>query len=156
MKFLGLLFLSFASLTAAEEPCPFCEIAAGQREASMVWRDENVMAFMTTGPRNPGHGLVVPAKHSAGILDLPPADAHRMTDLARRIARAIKRTDLTAEGFTFKMNTGPAAGQTVFHAHMHVIPRFAAEPAEPAKGSPTSKVELNPIAGKIREQLDKN
>ncbi|MBI3886051.1 MAG: HIT family protein [Opitutae bacterium] len=121
----------------------------------MIWRDDTVMAFLSIGARNPGHVLVVPVRHAAGLLDLPAATAHRMFDVAQRMARAIRQTDLAAEGFTLKMNTGAAAGQTVFHAHLHVIPRFAAEPPEPPPGTRVPKEQLDPVADKIRAQLDR-
>ena len=154
MKYFVLFLLSVLGLAATEKPCPFCEIAAGRREASMIWRDDTVMAFLSIGPRNPGHVLVVPTQHAAGVLDLPTETAHHMFDVAQRMARAIKKTDLVAEGFTLKMNTGVAAGQTVFHAHLHVIPRFAAEPPEPPPGTRVPKAVLDPIAQKIRAKLD--
>lgn len=154
MKSFLLLIFSFVTLSAAEKPCPFCEIAAGRLEASMVWRDDTVMAFLSIGARNPGHVLVVPVQHSTGLLDLPPATAHRMFDVAQKMARAIKQTDLVAEGFSFKMNTGTAAGQSVFHAHMHVIPRFAAELPEPVAETRVARAQLEPIADKIRAKLD--
>lgn len=154
MRYLVLLLASVVGLSAAEKPCPFCEIAAGRLEAAMIWRDDDVMAFLSIGPRNPGHVLIVPVQHSAGLLDLPPATAHRMFDVAQKMARAIKQTDLAAEGFSFKMNTGAAAGQSVFHAHMHVIPRFAAEPPESAAETRVARAQLEPIAQKIRAQLE--
>ena len=156
MRYFLLFLTCVAGLAAAEKPCPFCEIAAGRLEASMIWRDDTVMAFLSIGQRNPGHVLVVPVQHAAGVLDLPAATAHHMFDVAQRMARAIKKTDLVAEGFTLKMNTGAAAGQTVFHAHLHVIPRFAAEPPEPPPGTHIAKALLDPIADKIRAQLDQS
>lgn len=99
-----------------------------------------------------------------------PADTmHRMTDVAQRLIAAIKRTDLRAEGFMLQMNSGRAAGQTVFHAHLHIIPRFAgdapgpptegatgqAETSPPPKrpGDPFPMSELAPVAAKIRAAL---
>ncbi len=154
MKYLLLFLLGVLGLCAADKPCLFCEIAAGRLEASMIWRDESVMAFLSIGPRNVGHVLVVPVQHAEGILDLPPATAHHMMDVAQKIVRAIKQTDLPAEGFNLKLNSGAAAGQTVFHVHLHVIPRFAAEPPEPPPGTRVAKAQLDPIADKIRAKLD--
>lgn len=155
MRSIVLLLASVVGFSAAEKTCPFCEIAAGRLEASMIWRDATVMAFLSIGPRNPGHVLVVPVQHAEGVLDLPAATAHHMFDVAQRMARAIKKTDIVAKGFTLKMNTGAAAGQSVFHAHLHVIPRFAGEPPEqPSEGKRVLKEVLEPIAAKIRAQLE--
>ena len=118
------LFLILASIALAEEtkPCVFCEIVAGRLEAAIIYRDANVVAFLANSPQNPGHVLVVPVQHADGILDLPPATARAMITLAQKIAQALKRTDLQADGIRLQMNTGAAAGQSVFHAHLHVIP----------------------------------
>jgi diadenosine tetraphosphate (Ap4A) HIT family hydrolase len=127
-----LLFLALVGATVAQTPtpCVFCEIVAGQRQQEgVVYRDERVMAFLSIGPRNPGHMLVVPVVHAENFLEMPDTTMHALTDAAKRIARAMQRTDLKMEGFHLQMNTGRAAGQSVFHAHLHIIPRFAADEA---------------------------
>lgn len=140
--------------TGAVAGCPFCEIAAGTRQAEgVVYRDERVLAFLGIGPRNPGHLLIVPVTHGTGFLDVPDETMHAMTDLARRLVNAIQRTDLKMEGFNLQLNTGKAAGQSVFHAHLHLIPRFAGE--APAK-TPEDRVGMEvlaPVAAKIRAAL---
>jgi diadenosine tetraphosphate (Ap4A) HIT family hydrolase len=149
------LLLSFSALQAQPaQPCVFCEIIAGQRQQEgVVYRDERVMAFLSIGPRNPGHLLVVPVVHAENFLEMPDATMHALTDAAKRIARAMQRTDLKMEGFHLQMNTGRAAGQSVFHAHLHIIPRFAAE--APAK-TPEDRVGMDvlaPVAATIRTAL---
>lgn len=157
-------------------PCVFCEIVAGARQQeSIVYRDDLVVAFLSSGQRNPGHVLIVPAVHAQAFPDVPDATMHHMTDVAKKIAAAIKRTDLKMEGYHLQMNTGTAAGQSVFHAHLHLIPRFIgdangiailtdergktgqAEAApmtkrEPGEGG-VSQAALAPIAAKIRAAL---
>lgn len=151
-----LALLGVISLQAAEtsKPCVFCEIIAGTRQQEgIVYRDDTVVAFLGIGPRNPGHVLVVPVAHAEGFLDIPDATMHAMTDTAKRIAAAIKRTDLKMDGFVLQMNTGKAAGQSVFHAHLHIIPRYVGEP--PAK-TPEDRVGMDvlaPVAAKIRAAL---
>ena len=170
MRTLFALFLtSVASLVIAEEtaPCVFCEIVAGRLQSEgVVYRDEKVVAFLSIGPRNPGHVLVVPVVHRENFLLVPPDTMHAMTDAAQKIAEAIKRTDLKAEGFQVQINTGKAAGQSMFHAHLHVIPRFAGDDAPANAGGQTSPTvtvrppeplvamsELAPVAAKIRAAL---
>lgn len=156
MKFGLLLLLGVLSLGGAEppKPCVFCEIIAGRlQQEGVVYRDEKVIAFLGLGPRNPGHTLIVPLTHAEDFLAVPADTMHAMTDAAHKIAGAIKRTDLKMEGFVLQMNTGKAAGQSVFHAHLHIIPRFAAE--APAK-TPETRVGMEvlaPVAAKIRAAL---
>jgi diadenosine tetraphosphate (Ap4A) HIT family hydrolase len=153
-----LAFLGVLSLPAAQpaQPCVFCEIIAGSRQQEgIVYRDDQVVAFLSIAPRNPGHVLVVPVAHAENFLEVPADTMHAMTDTAKRIAEAIKRTDLKMDGFVLQMNTGKAASQSVFHAHLHVIPRYEGEP--PAK-TPEERVGMDvlaPVAAKIRAAMEK-
>lgn len=157
MRYLVLLFLGALSLAAAEaRRCVFCEIVAGVRENAEIYRDDMVMAFLSIGPRNPGHVLVIPLAHAEDFMTVPLETMHAMTDAALKMAEAMGRTDITMEGFHLQMNTGKAAGQSVFHAHLHIIPRFSGE--APAK-TPEDRVpmaELEPVAEKIRNALTKS
>ncbi len=151
-----LLFLALLVSAVAEDtkPCPFCEIIAGTRQPEgVVYRDDQVIAFLSIGPRNPGHVLVVPLVHYAGFPDVPPATLHAMTDAAQKIAAAIKRTDLKMEGFVIQLNTGKAAGQAVFHAHLHIIPRYAGEPEEQKPEPRVPMEQLAPVTAKIKAAL---
>ncbi|HYC70044.1 MAG TPA: HIT domain-containing protein [Opitutaceae bacterium] len=149
-----LLILAAPALAAdAPAPCAFCEIAAGTRPAVVVHRDDRVLAFMDRAPRNPGHVLVVPVAHAENYLEVPPDTLAAMAALAQELGRALRRTDLKADGINVAMNTGPAAGQSVFHAHLHVIPRFAHDDP-PSAGSrivPPDRLEI--AAAKIRAAL---
>lgn len=140
----------------ASRPCIFCEIVAGRLEAELVvYRDELVVAFMDIAPGNPGHVLIVPAVHADDIVGTPAETAERMMVVAQRLARAIRRTDLKAEGFNFLVNTGRVAGQTVFHAHLHVVPRFAGDSGGHGD-RPRQRLtveELAPVAAGIRAAL---
>ncbi len=156
MRLLIALLFCVLSLAAGEPaaPCVFCEIIAGTRQQEgVVYRDERVVAFLSIGPRNPGHLLVVPRAHAETFAAIPAADMHAMTDAARRLVAALQRTDLKMEGYVLQMNSGRAAGQSVFHAHLHLIPRHAGE--APAK-TPEERVGpevLAPVAAKIRAAL---
>lgn len=139
----------------APAPCIFCEIAAGRtnQPAREVYRDDLVVAFMDRAPRNPGHVLVVPIRHAENALDTPPATTARLAVTAQKIAQAIRRTDLRAEGFNLQSNSGRAAGQTVFHFHVHVIPRFAGETPAGAEKVAAAPADLEAAAAKIRAAL---
>lgn len=151
-----LLLLCTLSICSADEKalCVFCEIAVGKREAVVVYRDNTVVAFMDRAPQNPGHVLVIPVRHADGILDVPDSTLSQIAKVAQLIAKAIKATDLKAEGIRLGSNTGTAAGQSVHHLHLHVIPKFIGEPAYAGEKQPISPAaELNAAAEKIRGAL---
>ena len=103
----------------------FEKILAGELPATFVYRDDLVAAFMDIQPITPGHTLVVPLLKAATLAELPPATGERMFAVAQRIGAAIRRTELACEGINLFLADGVAAGQTVFHLHLHVFPRHA-------------------------------
>src|SRR5678816_3408012 len=103
-------------------PCIFCELIHGGGEVSMCYEDSQAIAFMDIQPVNPGHVLVVPRKHYESLLDVPPDLARHLFDVALRLAPIVRRL-AGAEGLNVIVNSGAAAGQDVFHYHVHVIPR---------------------------------
>ena len=108
--------------------CIFCRIIAGDAEASFVHRDELVSAFLDIRPVTPGHLLVVSNEHAVAMHELPDATADRIFAVGRRFARTLRETDVVrAEGTNLFVADGEAAGQDVFHAHLHVIPRFTGD-----------------------------
>ena len=115
------------SATAAAQECLFCAIAAHEAEASRVYEDEIVMAFMDRYPVTPGHLLIVPRHHAAGLEDLDDATGARLWALAHHLARALRRSTLRPEGINLFLNDGEAAFQTVFHVHLHVLPRYSGD-----------------------------
>jgi histidine triad (HIT) family protein len=104
--------------------CIFCDISAGDAEASFVYEDERTIAFLDIAPLSAGHTLVVPRAHAASLEELEPEDAQRIVRVAQRVAIALRRTGFRVEGVNLWLADGAAAGQDVFHAHMHVVPRF--------------------------------
>lgn len=104
------------------EDCVFCKIIAGQIPAAIVYRDETVMAFMSLNQLTEGHTLVIPIEHHKNIYDLPDELAGPLLSAAARVARAVKR-EFKADGVWVSQFNEPAAGQSVFHIHLHVIPR---------------------------------
>ena len=93
-----------------------------------MFRDDLVTVFMDIHPVNPGHLLVVPNEHASGIDGVPEAAWARMFIVGRRMARALRQSGLRCEGVNLLLANGAAAGQDVFHSHLHVIPRFQGNP----------------------------
>jgi diadenosine tetraphosphate (Ap4A) HIT family hydrolase len=112
-----------APVTHADD-CVFCQIVRGQLPASYVHADEDVVAFMDLRPMTPGHLLVVPRTHATGLMELDEADGVRMWFVAHRLGRALRHTKLRCDGVNIFVTDGAAAGQEVFHTHLHVVPRF--------------------------------
>lgn len=102
--------------------CIFCRIAQKQDSASIVYEDAKVLAFMDIKPVNEGHTLVIPKEHYVDIFDIPEdlnASVHRVV---KRVAKAVKNATNT-DGISIVQQNGRAAGQEVFHLHVHIIPR---------------------------------
>lgn len=107
--------------------CLFCKIVAGEIPATMVAQDEHTVAFMDINPANPGHMLVVPRNHAKDLLEIDPEDLAAVVRQGKRLAaRAVEVLD--ADGVNLLNSCGPLAWQTVFHFHLHVIPRYAGDP----------------------------
>jgi histidine triad (HIT) family protein len=103
--------------------CIFCRIAAGEMPAARILETPGVLAFLDIAPVHYGHTLVIPKNHYANLLELPDELWTEMGQVCRRVAQALRST-LYAQGFNIGMNNFEAAGQVVFHAHLHVIPRY--------------------------------
>ena len=110
--------------------CIFCKIVAGELPAQIVHEDERTVAFMDINPATRGHLLVVPREHSRDLLAIEHEDlAAAMTSAQRMAGRVVERLD--ADGVNLVNGCGPAAWQTVFHFHVHVIPRYDHDPLRP-------------------------
>jgi histidine triad (HIT) family protein len=107
--------------------CIFCAIAAGEGPAEIVDSDEHTVAFMDINPATRGHALVIPRTHSANLMEISDEDLERTTIAARRLARKIDAA-LHPAGFNVINACGAAAWQSVFHFHLHVIPRYEDDP----------------------------
>ena len=107
--------------------CIFCRIIAREVEASIAYQDELVTAFMDLHPVTPGHTLVIPNDHSQDVEGVSETAGGRIWEIGRRIAIGFSTAGIRAEGANFFVANGAIAGQTVFHCHLHVIPRFAGD-----------------------------
>jgi histidine triad (HIT) family protein len=112
---------------SAAQGCIFCAIVAGQAEASVVYEDDTAMVFMALHPVVPGHILVVPRDHAVGLEDLDDVTSAHVWSVGHDMSRAVRRSDLRCEGINVLLCDGAVAFQTVFHFHLHVIPRYAGD-----------------------------
>ena len=130
--------------------CLFCGIVEGTIPSETVDSDERTVAFMDINPATPGHALVVPRAHSADLMEVATEDLAATTAAARRLARKMKSA-LDADGINVLNACGAAAWQTVFHFHLHVIPRFEDDPLKlpwiPEEGD---REQIAAVAAKLR------
>lgn len=103
--------------------CIFCKIAGGEIPSTTLYEDEDFRVILDLGPATRGHALLLPKEHYADLFELDDDLACKALMRAKRIAEKMKRA-LGADGFQLVQNNGAAAGQTVFHFHMHLIPRY--------------------------------
>ena len=123
----------------SDPDCIFCNILAGEMPATIIDEDERTIAFMDIAPATRGHALVIPRAHAGDLLSVDPEDLGAVMVAARRLAARVKDR-LGADGVNLINSCGAAAWQTVFHFHVHVIPRYDGDPLRlpwvPAPGDP--------------------
>lgn len=134
-----------------KDDCIFCKIAAGEIPSKTLYEDEKYRVILDLGPATKGHGLILPKNHYANLFELPEEDAGEVIKLAKKMGAQMKEK-LGATGFNLVQNNGESAGQTVFHFHMHLIPRYDddAQKIGWVPGEPTQD-ELEEIRKQITE-----
>jgi len=137
------------------ESCNFCEIVSGENLASIVYEDDNVLAFMDLHPANVGHTLVVSKEHWETIYDIPQKVLSDLFAVVKRISVAVKKA-VGAEGVTILQFNGRAAGQSVMHFHVHVIPRFRGDAISKLIGAMFGHMGLEKAARKDLDEIAKN
>ena len=103
--------------------CIFCKISKGEIPSRKIYEDDKIFAFLDIAPVNKGHALVIPKEHSENLLTMSEESAKDVFASVKKVADAVKK-GVNADGVNIGMNNEPAAGQVVFHAHIHIIPRF--------------------------------
>ena len=133
------------------EDCIFCKIAAGEMPAEIVQEDEHTLAFMDINPWTSGHALVIPRAHSRNLYEVADEDLSRTMAAAKRLASRM-RDRLDADGVNLLNACEPAAWQTVFHFHVHVIPRYEDDPLQvPTRPREAEQEQLAEIAAELRD-----
>lgn len=135
---------------AGDPDCLFCKIVAGELPATVIDEDEQTIAFMDINPATRGHALVVPREHAADLLEIEPSQLAAVSAAAQRLALRAKQR-LGADGVNVINSCGAAAWQTVFHFHLHVIPRYADDPLRlPWQPAPGDAEEIAAAAAELR------
>jgi histidine triad (HIT) family protein len=134
----------------SDPDCVFCKIVAGELPATIVDEDERTIAFMDIAPATRGHVLVIPRSHHVDLLDVPSEDLAAVALAAKRLAGRAKER-LGAAGVNLLNSCGAAAWQTVFHFHVHVIPRYDGDPLRlPWVPGPGDPAEITAAAQEIK------
>lgn len=139
-----------------EHLCPFCAIAAGRGPAREIMRTADVIAFLPDVPAVPGHTLVVPQVHVQDIWEVDQHTASMLADATRRVAAAVARAT-QAEGINIIQSNGVAAGQSVFHLHIHIVPRHIGD-RMPELWPPDANwpdTELDSMASTVRASFER-
>lgn len=103
--------------------CIFCKIIAGDIPSATVYEDRDFKVIMDISPAAKGHLIILPKKHAADLFELDEDTASKVLFVAQKVAKAVKE-ELNCDGINILQNNGEAAGQTVFHYHVHIIPRY--------------------------------
>ena len=139
-------------LPAYDDGNIFAKILRGEIPSHRVYEDDDTVAFMDVMPQSPGHLLVVPKAPSRNLLDADPAVLAKLMPVVQKIARAA-RTAFAADGVSIAQFNEAPAGQTVFHLHVHVIPRFDGVPLKPHTGTMEDGAVLAEGAARMRAAL---
>jgi histidine triad (HIT) family protein len=132
------------------EDCLFCKIVAGEVDAQMVQEDEHTLAFMDINPWTRGHALVIPRRHSRNLYEIDDEDLHHTASAAKRLALRMREA-LECDGINLLNSVEPAAWQTIFHFHIHVIPRYEDDPLQlPTRPQQADQEDLAKVAAELR------
>lgn len=135
-----------------DENCIFCKILAGEIPSTAVYEDDDFKVILDVNPAARGHVIILPKNHAANIYELPDEDASKIMVVAKKIATAIEKA-YHCDGVNILQNNGEAAGQTVFHLHVHVIPRFKGDTVNIGWKQGDMPEDLDAICKEIQAQL---
>ncbi len=132
-----------------KDDCIFCKLANGEIPSKTIYEDDDFRVILDLGPATRGHALILPKDHFANLYELPDETAAKVMQLAKKMATQMTKK-LGCDGFNLVQNNGSTAGQTVFHFHLHLIPRYENDGQEIGwkPGSPTQE-ELEEIKNTI-------
>lgn len=136
-----------------DQNCIFCKLAAGDIPSATLYEDQDFRVILDLGPATKGHALILPKEHYANLYEIPEELAAKAMILAKKMAKAMTKA-LECDGFNLVQNNGESAGQTVFHFHMHLIPRYEGDGAgilwNPGELDPEVRDE---IVSKVKREL---
>jgi histidine triad (HIT) family protein len=136
-----------------DESCIFCKIVRGQAQSSIVYEDEVVLVFLDIRPLNVGHTLVIPKAHYVDIFDISEDQLSQVHKVAKQVSFAVKKAT-GADGISIIQQNGKAAGQDIFHMHVHVVPRFEGQKLPHFKElKEVERAKLDEMAKKIKQHL---
>ena len=134
--------------------CVFCRIVQKEAPATIVYEDEKTLAFLDIRPLNQGHTLIIPKEHYETVYDIPEELLAHIHKIVKRTAVAVKDA-MKADGITIIQQNGHAAGQEVFHLHVHVVPRYEGQKLAHFRDIPNaSREQLEQTGGRIRQQFN--
>jgi len=132
--------------------CIFCKIVKGEITCAKVYENHRYIAFLDTGPVNPGHTLVIPKEHYEDLLNTPDNVLDGMLNDSKKIAKAVLQA-VGADGFNLGINVGKTSGQLVSHLHIHIMPRFPNDGHHLFKQGKYAEGEMQKVANRIRQNL---
>ncbi|MCR4330583.1 MAG: HIT family protein [Patescibacteria group bacterium] len=133
--------------------CLFCKIVTGKIPSAKVYEDDHFLAFLDITPVHKGHTLLIPKEHSRNILETPDGTLALLFPAMKKVARAVKNAT-HADGINMYINNEKAAGQIIFHTHVHLIPRFEDDGLHLWKGKEWyADDEINTMAEKIKREI---
>lgn len=133
--------------------CLFCKIVRGEIPSVKIYEDDATLAFLDINPVNPGHTLVVPKEHSTDIFEIDEKNWAAVMKTVHAVSQALQKS-LGPTGINLAMNNKSGAGQVIFHAHVHIMPRFLNDGHELWKGTPYPDGEAAKVGEKIRAALN--
>lgn len=137
----------------SDNSCIFCKLASGEFPSATVYEDDLFRAILDISPSSKGHTLLLPKKHAANLFELKEPEISKALSVTKKLATAIQET-LQCDGINILQNNGTAAGQSVFHFHMHLIPRYEEDGVTiPWKSLSYSDGEAVELANKIHQNL---
>ena len=130
----------------------FTKIINREIPAEIIYEDDEFISFLDIKPTNEGHSLVVPKVVYENYFDMPDETLEKFSLVIKKVAKAVKKA-LSADGINLIMNNGKEAGQIIFHAHMHIVPRFSGDGFRPWPGKDVTPKELKKTAEKIKGKI---
>lgn len=134
-----------------KDDCIFCKILKGEIPSYKVYEDDSFIGILDINPSAKGHVIIIPKNHAANIFELSEKDAKEIFIVAKKIAEAIKKA-YQPDGINILQNNGEAAGQTVFHLHVHVIPRYKDDTIK-IEWEPKEMEDLEKVLEEIKKEM---